>query len=76
MNELKIHELIKCCNRYPLYHWSNGLAWVQCQKCGNRSDAYLARIDANIAWNVKREKQLKVENLYNGKQHWYKKEDA
>ena len=73
MNELKIHELIKCCNRYPRYHTLNGLTWVQC-KCGNRSDAYLAGIDANIAWNVKREKQLKVENLYNGKKHWYKEE--
>ena len=74
MNEQKIHELIKCCNRYPRYHSSSGLTWVQC-KCGNKSDACLTNIDANIAWNKKREKQLKVENLYNGKQHWYKKED-
>ena len=73
MNELKIHELKKCCKDYPRYHSSNGLTWVQC-KCGNKSDAYLTGIDACKAWNVKREKQLKVENLYNGKPAWYKEE--
>jgi len=72
--QLKINELIKCCDRYPLYHTANGLTWVQC-KCGNRSATYMTGgKSANIGWNEKREKQLKVENLYNGNPHWYKKE--
>ena len=68
----KIEELIKCCKKFPLYHTANGMTWVQCQVCKNRSQTYLtAGLSANRGWNIKRERQLKVENLYNGKPAWY-----
>ncbi len=73
--QFRIHELIPCCDKLPRYHSANGLKWVQCQSCGNRSQTYLTSgLSANKGWNEKRTKQLKVENLYNGKPHWYKKE--
>ena len=76
-NMKPIDELIKCCSAFPRYHTANGLTWVQCEECGNRSQAYLnARRSANKGWNEKRERQLKVENLYNGKRHWYAKDNS
>jgi hypothetical protein len=73
----KIEELIKCCDRYPLYHKANGLRWVACPTCNNRSQAYqTAGLSANKGWNEKRKRQLKIENLYNGKPHWYAKDKA
>ena len=68
----KIHELIKCCDVFPRYHKAKGLCWVQCPECGNRSQTYLtAGLSANKGWNEKRQRQLKVENLYDGKPAWY-----
>ena len=75
MNEYKIHELKKCCKRYPLYHSADGYHWAECSECKNRSGRYPSFIEANKDWNKKRERQLKVENLYNGKPAWYAKEE-
>ena len=74
--QFKLHALIKCCNVYPRYHTANGMTWVQCPECGNRSQTYLtAGLSANKGWNEKRERQLKVENITTGKPHWYKEEE-
>ena len=76
VEQYKIEELELCCKKYPLYHTANGLRWVQCQVCKNRSQTYLtAGLSANKCWNEKRRKQMKVENLYNGKKAWYKAEE-
>jgi len=60
--QFKIEELIPCCGKLPRYHTANGIKWVQCQVCGNRSQTYLtAGLSANRGWNEKREKQIKFE---------------
>ena len=70
--KFKIHELIKCCNVFPEYHSANGLKWVQCPECKNRSQTYLtAGLSANKGWNERRRRQLKIENIYIGKPHWH-----
>ena len=72
----RINELILCCNAYPRYHSADGLCWVQCEECGNRSQTYiLGRTAANEGWNEHRKLQSKVENIYTGKEHWYKNEE-
>ena len=74
MTQYKIHELLKCCNSFPRYHSANGMCWVQCEKCGNRSQTYLtAGLSANRGWNEKRQRQLEIENIYEGKPSWYTK---
>ena len=71
--QFKISELELCCDKIPRYHSANGLRWVQCPECENRSQTYLTSgLSANRGWNEKRRKQIKVENLYNGKPAWYK----
>ena len=73
----KIEELEKCCGVYPRYHSANGLKWVACPVCGNRSQTYMTSgLSANKGWNEKRQRQLGVENLHTGKPHWYKNEDS
>ena len=57
-----IHVLTKCCDVYPHYHKADGLTWVQCPKCENRSQTYLsAGLSANKGWNEKRAKQIKLQ---------------
>ena len=76
MSEQKEHELRKCCKKYPRYHQFEGQYWVECE-CGNMSAKNITGYwDACLSWNKMRDRQLKVENLYNGKQHWYKKTQA
>ena len=74
MSELfRIEELQKCCGVYPRYHSANGLKWVQCHECGNRSHTYITSgLSANKGWNEKRTRQLEVENIYTGKPSSYK----
>ncbi len=56
------YELIKCCGKFPRYHKADGLTWVQCQVCENRSQSYLtARLSANKGWNEKRQLQIKIQ---------------
>ena len=60
----KIHELIKCCDKYPRYHLEDGICYVKCQVCGNRSQSYLtAGLSANKGWNELRERQIKVQAI-------------
>lgn len=76
MGMFKIEELIKCCGKYPRYHKADGLTWVRCSVCGNRSQTYITSgLSANKGWNEKRQRQPEVENLYDGKPHWYKPEE-
>jgi predicted nucleic acid-binding Zn-ribbon protein len=69
----KIHELIKCCEVYPRYHKADGVCWVQCPKCGNRSRSYLtAGLSANKGWNDLRTRQLEIQKLYGTNKKVYK----
>ena len=73
--QFKIHVLLKCCDQYPspCTRISDGAKRVKCEVCGNATPYYLgAGLSANKGWNEKRRKQIKVENLYNGKPAWYK----
>ena len=77
MSEQKILELELCCRRYPSLRTrkSDGAKRVVCTVCDNASRYCLlaSYLDVEIQWNEMRDKQLKVQNLYDGKQHWYKK---
>ena len=58
MGKQKIHELKKCCEQYPRYHTKDGVTWVQCPKCGKKTNNFLtAGISANKEWNKINEKQ-------------------
>ncbi len=69
-------KLLKCCSKYPRYITKDGVTWVACQECENKTFGFLsAYASANKAWNIMRERQLEVEGLYNGQTNWYKKEE-
>ena len=69
-------ELLKCCGEFPRYYTKDGVIWVACQECENRTLGFLsAHVSANKMWNEMRERQLEVEGLYDGQTNWYKKEE-
>lgn len=68
-------KLLRCCGKFPRYYTKDGVTWVACQTCENRTLGFLsAHVSANKMWNEMRERQLEVEGLYDGQRDWYKKE--
>lgn len=49
-----IHQLIKCCGRYPVYRSKpNGDTWVECECCRKRTvNTFKDKDEASRIWNI------------------------